>query len=213
MTTEPRQAEPARPPRVSRRQVLAISGLVAAAGAGGVALRVVSWWDVPADAPYACLSEREARLADSLAEALFPAGGRPALSGADAGLARFLDDVLDATPAPTAELLRLFLHALDDFTRLSHFAGYVELPLAERSALLEGWSQSDNYLFRSAVSDARSDCRLSRNRAPSCAPSQHPSKKSAGLRPPGPQQGPLAPPEKVPKRSLKGYKHHHLRIW
>ena len=152
MTTEPRQAEPARPPRVSRRQVLAISGLVAAAGAGGVALRVVSWWDVPADAPYACLSEREARLADSLAEALFPAGGRPALSGADAGLARFLDDVLDATPAPTAELLRLFLHALDDFTRLSHFAGYVELPLAERSALLEGWSQSDNYLFRSAVS-------------------------------------------------------------
>jgi len=144
--------EPTDPsPRVTRRQALALSGLVAAAGASAVGLRAFSWWDAPAGAAFAALSDREAQLVDSFGEALFPPGGVPALSGADAGLARFLDEVIDVMPGATDNLLRLFLCALDDTARLTRFSGYCELPLAERTELLSTWSQSPHYLFRSSV--------------------------------------------------------------
>jgi len=144
------EAEPT--PRITRRQALAVSGLVAAAGATGVGLRVVSWWDQESSAKYSCLSEREVQLIDSMAEALFPPGGTPALSGAEAGVSHFVDGVVDAIPSTTQELLRSFLHALDDFTRITRFSGYVELPLDERTELLGSWTQSSQYLFRSSVS-------------------------------------------------------------
>jgi len=124
---------------------------VAAAGAATAGLRAFSWWDAPVGAGFAALSDREADLVDSLGEALFPAGGVPALSGADAGLARFLDEVIDVMPGATDNLLRLFLCALDDTARLTRFSGYCELPLAERTELLGTWSQSPHYLFRSSV--------------------------------------------------------------
>jgi hypothetical protein len=124
---------------------------VAAAGATTVGLRAFSWWDAPTGAAFAALSDREAQLVDSFGEALFPAGGVPALSGADAGLARFLDEVIDVMPGATDNLLRLFLCALDDTARLTRFSGYCELPLAERTELLSTWSQSPHYLFRSSV--------------------------------------------------------------
>ena len=139
-------------PRVTRRQALAVSGLVAAAGAAGISLRVASWWDAPVGAPLHSLSAREAQLIDSMAEALFPAGGHPALSGADAGISHFLDGVIDAMPQGIARLLRLFINALDDTARLTRRSGYCELPLAERAELLSSWGQSPHYLFRSSVS-------------------------------------------------------------
>jgi len=139
-------------PSVTRRQALALSGLVAAAGATGLGFRAASWWNAPAGVALICLSAREAQVIDSMTEALFPPGGRPALSGADAGLSRFLDEVLDVMPAPTDQLLRLFINALDDTARLTRFSGYCELPLAERTELLRSWGQSSHYLFRSSVS-------------------------------------------------------------
>jgi hypothetical protein len=140
------------PPRVTRRQALALSGLVAAAGAAGIGLRAFSWWDAPSGAAFAALSDREAQVIDSMAEALFPPGGVPALSGADAGISRFLDEVIDVMPGVTDNLLRLFICALDDTARLTRFSGYCELPLAERTELLSSWGQSPHYLFRSSVS-------------------------------------------------------------
>ena len=113
---------------------------------------MASWWDAPAGGGFLCLSPREAQLIDSMAEALFPPGGTPALSGRDAGIARFLDEVIDGVPGPTHELLRLFLHALDDFTRVTRRSGFCELSLGERTTLLESWAQSSQYLFRSSVS-------------------------------------------------------------
>jgi hypothetical protein len=139
-------------PKVTRRQALAVSALVAAAGTTGVGLRAASWWDAPRAQELRCLSEREAQIVDSMAEALFPPGGTPELSGADAGISRFLDGVVDSIPASTDNLLRLFINALDDFTRLTRFSGYCELPLAERTELLGTWAQSPQYLFRSSVS-------------------------------------------------------------
>jgi len=115
-------------------------------------LRGASWWNAPAGQAFLCLSAREAELVDSMAEALFPPGGTPALSGGDAGISRFLDGVIDAIPDTTDNLLRLFINALDDFTRLTRFSGYCELPLAERTELLGTWAQSPQYLFRSSVS-------------------------------------------------------------
>jgi hypothetical protein len=143
---------PVPPPRVTRRQALALSGLVAAAGAAGLGLRAFSWWDAPAGAAFAARPAREAQLIDSMAEALFPPGGVPALSGADAGISRFLDEVIDVMPGVTDNLLRLFICALDDTARLTRRSGYCELPLAERAELLSSWGQSPHYLFRSSVS-------------------------------------------------------------
>ena len=73
-----------------------MSALVAAAGTAGAGLRAASWWDAPRAQELRCLSAREAQIVDSMAEALFPPGGIPELSGADAGISRFLDGVVDA---------------------------------------------------------------------------------------------------------------------
>ncbi|MEE2829665.1 MAG: gluconate 2-dehydrogenase subunit 3 family protein [Myxococcota bacterium] len=150
--TDPTDQELSAPPKITRRQALAVGGLVAAAGAAGLGIRVASWWDQPAEEGFLCLSSREAELVDSLAEALFPPGGTPALSGADAGISRYFDWVVDSIPPPTQHLLRSFLHALDDTARITRLSSYASLPLDERTELLGDWAQSPHYLFRSSVS-------------------------------------------------------------
>jgi len=120
--------------RITRRHVLALGGALAAAaavGAGGVGL---SWWDQPADAPYSLLSEEEGRFLIAYAEALYPPGGEPALSGGEAGLDRFVDAVLSHMPDFQASGTRLLCHAVEAFG-----GGFTALPLAERQALILEW--------------------------------------------------------------------------
>ena len=143
------QDEGAKGPRITRRMVLATGALVAAPAMllGG---RALTWWDKDPSEGYRTLHTSEARILDSLAEAYFPPGGTPALSGADAGISAYMDAVFDQMTEPTPTMLRTLLHALNDLARLEG-ASYVELPLETRSRLLEGWLTHDNHLLRGAV--------------------------------------------------------------
>ncbi len=139
-------------PKITRRQVLAASGLIAAAGAIGVGVRVASWWDQDAEHPYTKLSPREVELVDAIADAMFPKGGTPALSGSEAKIAPWLDVVLASQPDPTPDLVRLLLHGLDDHARLTSGRSLTGLDDAARADKLRGWLTNDNHLVRGAVS-------------------------------------------------------------
>jgi hypothetical protein len=148
----PAAAPAPRPPRLSRRVVLAAAS-AATAGAGlAAAAHVVSWWDRPPGAALRCLSSDEAETLDSFAEALFPPGGSPALSGRDAGVSAFLDEVLSRFPDPESALLRVLLHALDDWSRFSHGAAFSALLLPARQDRLRAWLAHRRPEVRSAVS-------------------------------------------------------------
>jgi hypothetical protein len=139
-------------PRITRRQMLAATAVVAAAGTVGGGLRVRSWWDQDAQDEWQVLSPREVELVDALADAMFPPGGTPALSGSESGVTRWFDAVLGSLPEPTGELIRLLLHALDDQTRVTTGRSLTGLSIEDRSDKLRGWLASDNHLVRGAVS-------------------------------------------------------------
>ncbi|MCP4869129.1 MAG: gluconate 2-dehydrogenase subunit 3 family protein [Proteobacteria bacterium] len=139
-------------PRITRRQMLAAAGVLSAAGAVGIGVRVGSWWDQDPGAEWQALSPREAELFDALADAMFPPGGTPALSGSESGVTRWFDAVLATQPDPTGDLIRLLLHALDDWTRVSTGKSLTGLSVTERGDKLRGWLSAENHLVRGAVS-------------------------------------------------------------
>ncbi|HJN72817.1 MAG TPA: hypothetical protein QGF58_02685 [Myxococcota bacterium] len=120
--------------RITRRHVLAAGAAVAAASAVGVGGLGLRWWDQPPEAPYARLSAEEGLVVSALAEALYPPGGEPALSGAEAQLDRFIDEVLTHMPEFQAKGIRLLVHALEALG-----GGFSEKPLAARRALVHEW--------------------------------------------------------------------------
>lgn len=138
-------------PRITRRQALAAGALVTA-GTGAVGLHVASWWDRDAAEGYQALSADEVELVDALADALFPPGGTPALSGSEAGVARWFDGVMATMPGPTPKALRLLLHALDDWALATRGKRYPNLSVEARSDRLRSWMANDNHLVRGAVS-------------------------------------------------------------
>ncbi|HCP46742.1 MAG TPA: hypothetical protein DIU15_11905 [Deltaproteobacteria bacterium] len=138
-------------PRWTRRHVLAASSAVAIAGSLGAAGRVISYWDRASGAAFQTLADHEGEIIDALAEAMFPPGGTPALSGREAGIAAFLDQVLTDMPEPTDDLLRALLHGLDDWARLSRGRGYCALSLETRSERLESWLAHPRHEVRGAI--------------------------------------------------------------
>lgn len=131
--------------------LLGVTGLLTATAIGGVGVRVVSWYDRDPSEGYRCLTSHEADLLDALAEAWFPPGGVPALSGARAGVSRYLDELFSVMDEPTPSLLRTLLHTLDDWSRLRHGGGLVTLALDTRIEVLRGWTSHDNHLLRGAI--------------------------------------------------------------
>lgn len=122
--------------RITRRHVLAIGAAFAAASAVGVAGVGLSWWDQPADADYRTLSGEEAALLRAYAEALYPGGGEPELSGLEANLDRFVDEVLSHMPEFSAKGTKLLCHAVEALG-----GGFTAKPLHERQALVLEWLQ------------------------------------------------------------------------
>jgi hypothetical protein len=137
--------------RITRRQVLAAMGATAAAAVVGAGAVRAAWWDRPPGAGVKALSDGEHRFAQSLAEAWMPRGGDPPLSGSDANLGAYLDEIVAALDAPPRRQLKLLLHGLDCSTLPTHLSTYHALDLEPRAALLHGWLDSDNYLERSAI--------------------------------------------------------------
>jgi hypothetical protein len=138
-------------PTITRRQVLATGALALAATTAVAAGHVASWWDRDAAPGYEKLSPQEVKLVDALSDAMFPPGGTPALSGSEAGLARYFDGVLAAMDEPTNDLLRLLLHALDDWAFLEAGLPYAQLPLEARIDKLSVWVKHDSHHVRGAI--------------------------------------------------------------
>ncbi len=97
---------------ITRRQLLAVAAALATVpvGLGGVGW---SWWGQAADVPLRHLSASEVAFFDALAEAIFPPGGTPALSGREAHVCRYIDAVLAGMAETQRDFFRLGLHALD----------------------------------------------------------------------------------------------------
>lgn len=136
--------------RITRRHLLATSAAAATVGAlaGGLAVR---WWDRPKASHLKALSEDEHAFVQALAEAAFPPGGDPALSGADARLGDFLDEMVSWMEPQQGRLFRLLLQAMDDRPTPVWLAPFSSLDLPSRIQILEGWANSEYYLIRSST--------------------------------------------------------------
>lgn len=134
--------------RLTRRHLLALAGLTTAAATAGVGLTLVHWWDQPPEAPYLHVSADEARFLDALAEAVFPTGGTPALGGASASVARYMDLVLSGLVGTQRELIRISMHALDNLARVHGGAAFSDLPADRAEAQIRDWLASPNGVER-----------------------------------------------------------------
>ena len=133
----------------SRRQILAASVVAALPAVAG--LHAWSWYDRPAGEGLLVLSDEEHTFAQALAEAWMPPGGDPAISGAEAGMGRFLDEVVASMTVQQGKLFRLLLHLLDEETVPTRLARFSSLPLADRTDVLRGWMDSPWFAQRQAV--------------------------------------------------------------
>ena len=137
--------------KLSRRHVLATMAAVPIAGAvgtGGLALR---WYDKGPAAGRILLSSDEYDFIQALAEAWMPPGGVPALSGADADLGAWFDELLTHMAANQQTLLKLLIQILDDVPLVTDASSYRKLDLPRRIELLSDWLDSSNPLFRAGV--------------------------------------------------------------
>lgn len=125
--------------KITRRHVLAATAAATLATALGGAGLTASWWNRPPAEGLLALSPDEYAFAQAIAEAWLPPGGTPALSGADANLGAYLDEVLSRMEPTNGKLLKLLLQALDDRPMVPHGRSFHRLDLATRQAVLQGW--------------------------------------------------------------------------
>lgn len=137
-----------------RRTFIKLSGLSAVGAAiGSIGYRVGAvWWDQTPSAAYKMLSEQEARIVASIADAIFPGDSRGMPNGATSGVVEFFDDYLDTVDTQSANLLRLLLHALDEISVASggKFRRFHLRDRADRLAILAAWDTSAIAARRSA---------------------------------------------------------------
>jgi hypothetical protein len=98
------------------------------------------------------LNEGEMSVLRACAEALLPAGGAISLSGVDAGVVAYFDQLIARVPATTRVLLRVLI----GFVEYSPWmfgpfkAQMTRLSLADRMKVIQGLSESRIYLLRTA---------------------------------------------------------------
>ena len=135
----------------TRRQLLTTLTALGVASAGGTALVGSRWWARPAGQGLSVLSDDEHEFLQAVAEAWMPRGGEPEVSGADANLGVFMDQLLAQSDESITGPLKALFQVLDDTTRATHLSAYRHLPLDARREVLRGWLVSDVSLFRRAV--------------------------------------------------------------
>jgi hypothetical protein len=136
---------------LSRRHLLAAAALVAVASATGTGGVGYHWWHQERAPSYRLLSADEAEILDALAEAVFPAGGTPALGGREAAISAYFDALLARLEPFQADLLRLALHSLDSLPLATHRAYFRELPTEAATALLAEWLSHPRAELRGVV--------------------------------------------------------------
>ena len=134
--------------KLTRRHLLAASALVATASVTGVG---ASWWDQAAGGGYTVLSDDEVEIFEAFAEAVYPAGGEPALGARDAGVSAYLDAVLSGMVETQRDLLRLSLHALDALPVATTGSRLRALPVADATAIIAAWLAFPNAEVRGLV--------------------------------------------------------------
>lgn len=123
---------------VTRRHLLAAAVALATVPAG-LAGVVCTWWAQPPQAPLRNLSASEVAFFDALAEAIFPPGGIPELSGREAGVCRYIDGVLAGMAETQRDLFRLSLHALNTLAYKQVGATLPDLDAGQVAEVLRGW--------------------------------------------------------------------------
>lgn len=100
----------------------------------------------------AVLFEKERAIVAACAEVLLPAGGAIPLSGLDAGVVDYFDDVMARIPVTTRFLLRALLQFVEHSpTVYGPFKKPVtKLGLDERRKVIQGLANSRLYLLRTA---------------------------------------------------------------
>ncbi len=140
--------------RPTRRHLLTAAGAFATAAVAGTAVVGAAsqvWWNQPHDSATRHLSRDEIDFCDALADAIFPPSPDLPLRGAEAGVGRFFDTVLDGMAPFQRKMLRLGLHALDQWPRPTHGRPFRELAGIEAIAVLDGWVHSDIAELRGLV--------------------------------------------------------------
>jgi hypothetical protein len=138
--------------RITRRHVLATALAVPVVGGLASAGLAWRWWDRPPGEGLKRLSADEHAFVQAVAEAWMPRGGDPELSGADARLGDFVDDVASGMTPGGGRELKLLLQLLDDLTVPTHLAPFRTLSLEARAEVLEGWLHRSPWLLRNAAS-------------------------------------------------------------
>lgn len=137
---------------LTRRHVLAAMAAVPVAGALGGGSLALRWYNKGPAAGRILLSSDEYDFIQSLAEAWMPPGGVPALSGADADLGAWFDELLTHMAPNQQTLLKLLVQILDDVPLVTDASTFRGLSLPRRVELLGEWLDASNPLFRAGVS-------------------------------------------------------------
>jgi len=108
------------------------------------------------------LAPREMAFVDAAAQALFPAGGAIAESGAEAGVAGYVDRLVAAQEPRNRRLMRLLFFLLEQATLLlpapgglSGFRRFSNLRVEQQAAVLEAWRGSRLFPRRLAFTSLR----------------------------------------------------------
>lgn len=132
---------------MNRRKFLKLGTFSAfALATGGLAWRVGGvWWDQTPGRDFDILSDEEAEIIASIADAMFP-GNTTFPNANEVGVVAFFDDYLKTIDPRTAKLLRALIHAIDDVATVADFGltRFRHRPRHERIAILDAW---DNSLF------------------------------------------------------------------
>lgn len=126
----------------SRRALLYSGTAAAGLTAVGVPVSVL-----PSACPgFQLLSEGEVALVAAIGEAFFPSGSALAIGAADVGLPFLVDTLLAEELDPVVQpVFRYLLRAVDAGTVASRGSSFALLPLEDRRAVLDTWS--DNAIF------------------------------------------------------------------
>jgi hypothetical protein len=157
--------------KITRRHLLAATGAVSVAGTLSVGGTLYSWWDRPPGEGLSHLSLEEWNFVQALGEAWMPPGGNPALSGAEARVGDFLDEVVGNMATTQGKLLRVLIRLLDHATLPTRGARFASLDLSTRTEVLTGWVNAPTYLQRQAVGSVLVLVAFGYTRHPEVAPS------------------------------------------
>lgn len=131
--------------------LVATAAVGVAGGMGGLVVRQ-RWWNHPPGGDLEALSQHEFNVIQAIAEAWMPPGeGPPDLSGSEANVGKFVDEIVSRMGAEQRKQFKLLIHLLDDLTMAIEFKPFHQLDRFKRSGHLQVWMNSPWYLLRQAT--------------------------------------------------------------